>query len=106
MRLDWTSLLMPVVLISLVSFVSSMSVAQTLALRHGQRIDSDRELLGLGLAMWAVPKWQCRVFVSPVVNDAAGARSPWQGWSPCHAGHFVVVVSAVDGPSALRRWLP
>lgn len=83
MRLDWTSLLMPVVLISLVSFVSSMSVAQTFALRHGQRVDADRELLGLGLANvgsavlggMAVSGGLSR----SVVNEAAGARSPLAG---------------------------
>ncbi|HEX5310883.1 SulP family inorganic anion transporter [Aquabacterium sp.] len=81
--LDFWGLLMPVVLISLVSFVSSMSVAQTFALRHGQRVDADRELLGLGLANvgsailggMAVSGGLSR----SVVNEAAGARSPLAG---------------------------
>lgn len=76
-------LFMPVLLISLVSFVSSVSVAQTFALRHGERIDADRELLGLGLANvgsamlggMAVSGGLSR----SVVNEAAGARSPLAG---------------------------
>lgn len=79
----FADLLMPVVLISLVSFVSSVSVAQTFALRHGERIDADRELLGLGLANvgsavlggMAVSGGLSR----SVVNEAAGARSPFAG---------------------------
>jgi len=44
------SLLLPAVLISLVSFVESVSIAQSLARRKRQSIDPDRELLGLGAA--------------------------------------------------------
>ena len=76
-------LVMPVLLISLLTFVSSMSVAQTFALRHGERTDADRELLGLGLANvgsavlggLAVSGGLSR----SVVNDAAGARTPLAG---------------------------
>ncbi|MDE2593135.1 MAG: SulP family inorganic anion transporter [Burkholderiales bacterium] len=79
----WSDLLMPVLLISLLTFVSSMSVAQTFALQHGERIDADRELLGLGLANvgsavlggLAVSGGLSR----SVVNDAAGARTPLAG---------------------------
>ena len=38
------------VLISLIGFVESVSVAQTLAARRRQRIDADNELVGLGAA--------------------------------------------------------
>ena len=76
-------LVLPVLLVSLVGFVSSMSVAQTFALKHGDRVDADRELLGLGLANLgggllgglAVSGGLSRT----VVNDAAGARSPLAG---------------------------
>lgn len=79
----WSDLLMPVLLISLLTFVSSMSVAQTFALKHGERVDADRELLGLGLANvggavlggLAVSGGLSR----SVVNDAAGARTPLAG---------------------------
>ncbi|HYR24889.1 MAG TPA: SulP family inorganic anion transporter [Aquabacterium sp.] len=78
-----TGLLMPVLLISLVSFVSSMSVSQTFALKHGDRLDADRELLGLGLAnlgSMAVGGMAVAGGLSrTVVNEAAGARSPLAG---------------------------
>jgi sulfate permease, SulP family len=41
---------LPGALISLIGFVESVSVAQTLAARRRQRIDPDQELLG-----WAPP---------------------------------------------------
>src|SRR5690606_37223650 len=43
-------LMLPAALISLVSFVESVSIAQSLARRKRQSIDPDRELLGLGTA--------------------------------------------------------
>lgn len=77
------ALALPVLLVSLVGFVSSVSVAQAFALHRGDRIDADRELLGLGLANvgsgvlggLAVSGGLSRT----VVNEAAGARSPLAG---------------------------
>lgn len=46
----WTSLLSSAVLISVIGFVESISVAQTLAAKKRQRIDPDQELIGLGAA--------------------------------------------------------
>ncbi|MDZ4136666.1 MAG: SulP family inorganic anion transporter, partial [Paracoccaceae bacterium] len=43
-------LLLPALLISVIGFVESISVAQTLAARKRQRIDPDQELIGLGAA--------------------------------------------------------
>ena len=40
----------PAVLISVIGFVESVSVAQTLAAKKRQRIDPDQELIGLGAA--------------------------------------------------------
>ena len=45
-----SALLIPAALISIIGFVESVSVAQTLAARKRQRIDPDQELLGLGAA--------------------------------------------------------
>ena len=117
------NLIMPILLISLVSFVSSMSVAQTFALKHTERIDADRELLGLGLANvgsglvggMAVAGGLSR----SVVNEAAGARSPlagvftavllgvlmllllpWLAWLP-KAALAAVIIMAVSG---LVQW--
>lgn len=46
----WTSLLSSAVLISVIGFAESISVAQTLAAKKWQRIDPDQELIGLGAA--------------------------------------------------------
>ncbi|MBI5924131.1 MAG: SulP family inorganic anion transporter [Aquabacterium sp.] len=77
------ALLMPTMLLALVGFVSSMSVAQTFALKHGERVDADRELLGLGLAnlgstlLGGMPV--SGGLSRSAVNEAAGARSPLAG---------------------------
>lgn len=76
-------LLMPALLISLVGFVESVSVAQSFALKRRQRIDADRELLGLGAANAAsalsggfpVTGGLAR----SVVNFSAGANTPFAG---------------------------
>ncbi len=44
------ALLLPALLISIIGFVESISVAQTLAAKKRQRIDPDQELIGLGAA--------------------------------------------------------
>jgi SulP family sulfate permease len=44
------ALLLPAILISVIGFVESISVAQTLAARKRQRIDPDQEWIGLGAA--------------------------------------------------------
>ncbi len=80
---DIRELAMPALLLALVGFVSSMSVAQTFALKRGERIDADRELLGLGLAnlgstvLGGMPV--SGGLSRSVVNEAAGARSPLAG---------------------------
>jgi SulP family sulfate permease len=43
-------LILPAFLISIIGFVESISVAQTLAAKRRQRIDPDQELIGLGAA--------------------------------------------------------
>ncbi|MCC5861157.1 MAG: sulfate permease [Gammaproteobacteria bacterium] len=43
-------LILPALLISIIGFVESISVAQTLAAKKRQRIDPDQELIGLGAA--------------------------------------------------------
>ncbi|HBT02271.1 MAG TPA: sodium-independent anion transporter, partial [Citreicella sp.] len=44
----WRQLLLPALLISVIGFVESVSVAQTLAAKKRQRIVPDQELIGLG----------------------------------------------------------
>lgn len=73
-------LLVPAALISLVSFVESVSLAQSLARRKRESIDPDRELLALGAANacagvsggFAV----CGGLSRSVVNMEAGANTP------------------------------
>ncbi|WP_421858813.1 SulP family inorganic anion transporter [Oricola sp.] len=46
----WAGLFVSAILISVIGFVESVSVAQTLAAKKRQRIDPDQELIGLGMA--------------------------------------------------------
>lgn len=74
------NLLVPALLISIVGFVESVSVAQTLAARRRQRIDPNRELVGLGVANLAAGLSSAYPvtggFARSVVNFDAGAQTP------------------------------
>ncbi|MHA6324240.1 SulP family inorganic anion transporter [Roseivivax sp. CAU 1753] len=76
-------LLVPAVLISVIGFVESISVAQTLAAKKRQRIDPDQELIGLGAAnIGAAFTGGYPVtggFARSVVNFDAGAETPAAG---------------------------
>ena len=77
------SLIVPAVLISIIGFVESVSVAQTLAAKKRQRIDPDQELIGLGAAnIGAAFTGGYPVtggFARSVVNFDAGAETPAAG---------------------------
>ncbi len=77
------SLLIPAILISIIGFVESVSVAQTLAAKKRQRIDPDQELIGLGAAnLGAAFSGGFPVtggFSRSVVNYDAGAETPAAG---------------------------
>jgi len=77
------ALLMPAILISVIGFVESVSVAQTLAARKRQRIDPNQELIGLGAAnLGAAFTGGLPVtggFSRSVVNFDAGAETPAAG---------------------------
>lgn len=77
------ALLMPAILISIIGFVESISVAQTLAAKKRQRIDPDQELIGLGAAnLGAAFTGGFPVtggFSRSVVNFDAGAETPAAG---------------------------
>lgn len=84
--IDWqqiASLCIPALLISLVGFVESMSVAQSLGQKRGERIEPDRELLGIGVANVASALSGgfpvTGGFARSVINADAGARSPAAG---------------------------
>lgn len=79
----WQDLFVPALLISIVGFVESVSVGQTLAARRRERIEPNQELFALGA---------CNVsasltggfpvtggFARSVVNADSGARSPAAG---------------------------
>lgn len=77
------ALAVPAVMIALIGFVESVSVAQSLAIKRGERINPDAELRGLGAANLAsaisggFPV--TGGFARSVVNFAAGARTPLAG---------------------------
>lgn len=79
----WTSLIGSAMLISVIGFVESVSVAQTLASKKRQRIDPDQELIGLGAAnLGAAFTGGYPVtggFARSVVNFDAGAETPAAG---------------------------
>ncbi len=76
-------LLLPALLISVIGFVESISVAQTLAAKKRQRIDPDQELIGLGAANVAAAFSGgfpvTGGFSRSVVNYDAGADTPAAG---------------------------
>ncbi len=78
-----SQLAVPALLISIIGFVESISVAQTLAAKKRQRIDPDQELIGLGAAnLGAAFSGGFPVtggFSRSVVNHDAGAETPAAG---------------------------
>ena len=79
----WTSLAVPALLIAVIGFVESVSVAQTLAAKRRQRIDPDQELIGLGTSNLAAAFSGgypvTGGFARSVVNFDAGAETPAAG---------------------------
>jgi SulP family sulfate permease len=79
----WRELAMPALLISVVGFVESVSVGQTLAAKRRQRIEPDQELVALGASnLGAAFTGGFPVtggFARSVVNFDAGAQTPAAG---------------------------
>ena len=79
----WSALMLPALLISVIGFVESVSVAQTLAAKRRQRIDPDQELVGLGASNVAAALTGgypvTGGFARSVVNFDAGAETPAAG---------------------------
>jgi SulP family sulfate permease len=79
----WLALIGPAALISVIGFVESVSVAQTLAAKRRQRIVPDQELVGLGAANVAASFTGgypvTGGFARSVVNFDAGAETPAAG---------------------------
>ena len=99
------SLLGSAVLISIIGFVESISVAQTLAARRRERIDLDQELVGLGAANIAVSFGGgfpiTGGFSRSVVNFEAGAATPTAG---LFTAILIAVVTLFLTP--VLYWLP
>lgn len=79
----WQQLAIPALLLSIIGFVESVSVAQTLAAKKRQRIGPDQELIGLGAANIAASLSGgypvTGGFARSVVNFDAGAETPAAG---------------------------
>ena len=81
--LAWKSLLTSAVLISIIGFVSALSVAQSFAAKRRERIDPNQEAVGLGMANLAAGiSGAFPLFASlsrSAVSFNAGARTPAAG---------------------------
>ncbi len=79
----WAKLLVPALLISIVGYVESISVALTLAAKRRQRVDPDQELVALGMSNFgSAVSGGFPVtggFSRSVVNFDAGAETPAAG---------------------------
>jgi SulP family sulfate permease len=79
----WMKILVPALLISIVGYVESISVALTLAAKRRQRVDPDQELIALGASnVGAAVSGGFPVtggFARSVVNFEAGAETPAAG---------------------------
>ena len=79
----WTKLLVPALLISIIGYVESISVALTLAAKRRQRVDPDQELIALGASnVGAAVSGGFPVtggLARSVVNFEAGAETPAAG---------------------------
>ncbi len=126
----WKQLAVGALLISVVGFVESVSVGQTLAAKRRQRIDPDQELIGLGAAnLGAGFSGGMPVtggFSRSVVNFDAGAQTPAAGaytavgialatllltpaiaylpTATLAATIIVAVATLIDFPALVRTW--
>ncbi len=83
---DWPmmqALMVPALMIAIVGYVESMSIAQTLAARRRQRVDANRELVALGAANLGAATTSAMPVTGglsrSIVNFDAGARTPAAG---------------------------
>jgi SulP family sulfate permease len=101
----WVQLLPAAMLISLVGFVESVSVAQTLAAKRRQRIEANQELVGLGTSNIAAALSGgypvTGGFARSVVNFDAGAETPLAG-----AITAIGILAATLFLTPLFRFLP
>ncbi|WP_299944808.1 sulfate permease [uncultured Microbulbifer sp.] len=76
-------LMLPALIIALLGFVESLSIAHAIALRRGEKLNASAELRGLGaanlLSAFSGGFAVTGSFARTAVNDEAGARSPLSG---------------------------
>ncbi|MFC6635421.1 SulP family inorganic anion transporter [Microbulbifer taiwanensis] len=76
-------LLLPALIIALLGFVESLSIAHAIALRRGERLNADAELRGLGAAnLLSALSGGFAVtgsFARTAINDEGGAHTPMSG---------------------------
>jgi len=93
------------ILLSIIGFVESVSVAQTLSAKRREKIDLDQELVGLGAANIATSFSGgfpvCGGFSRSVVNFDAGAATPASGF---FTAILIALVALLFTP--LLFWLP
>jgi sulfate permease, SulP family len=93
------------ILLSIIGFVESISVAQTLATKRREQIELDQELVGLGAANIAVSFSGgfpvCGGFSRSVVNYDAGAATPAAGLITA-----ILIASVALLFTPLLYWLP
>jgi SulP family sulfate permease len=79
----WVQMILPALFISIIGFVSSISVAQALAAKRKQRVDASQELVALGASNIAAALTGgfpiTGGFARSVVNFDAGAETPAAG---------------------------
>jgi len=108
----WQELLVPALLISVVGFVESVSVGQTLAAKRRQRIEPDQELVALGASNLSSAFTGgfpvTGGFARSVVNFDAGAVTPAAGVYTAVgitlASIIVAVLSLVDFSILKSTW--
>ena len=107
-NLSWdllSSLVGSALLISIIGFVESISVAQTLAARKREKVDANQELLGLGAANLATSFGGgfpiSGGFSRSVVNFEAGAATPAAGF---FTAILIAIVVLLFAP--VLFWLP
>ena len=83
---DWKmtyKLLLPALIIALLGFAESLSIAHAIALRRGERLNANAELRGLGAAnLFSAVSGGFAVtgsFARTAINDEGGAHSPMSG---------------------------
>ncbi len=98
-------LFMPALAIAILGIIESLSTAKSLANRSGERIDGNREFMGLGVSNIAAGLFSAMPgsgsFTRSALNYSSGART---GLAAAFSGLFVLLMLLVLAP--LARYIP